>query len=372
MRICYICNDEINTQNQSKEHIIPNSIGGRLKSYDLICRKCNSDFGAKSDAELARQLNFICNVLNIKREQGEPQPIIVENKKTGEKFKVTSDGHYQLKDPIVTQEVKGEQININIKARTIKEAKNILKSLKKKHPKLNVDELLKKAINIEKEFNEPIEAELIVGGKTIFQSILKTALNYYIYRTKNNKAVKEAIEHLKKCDLKIVEPIIPENSLYDVEESKIYHSIFIYGNQKEKKLYAIIEYFNVYHYIVKLSDEYCDDDISLLYVYDTISNIEIPKKIKLNYLPNFIFQFSYSNSNPQFQILQSRVNRIMKIAENRNFDELISQLTGSVWKNTVDKIIPQGEPITEEALRIFSSEIANKLTRYINPTRKNI
>ncbi|MCG6154152.1 HNH endonuclease [Leptospira bandrabouensis] len=369
MRICYICNNEINERNQSKEHILPNSIGGRLKSLDLLCRTCNSDFGAKSDAELARQLNFICNVLNIEREQGEPQPIIVENKKTGEKFKVTSDGQYQLKDPKVIQELNGEQVNINIEARTIKEAKQILISLKKKYPKLNVDELLDKAINIEKEFIEPIQAELIVGGKEIFLSILKTALNYYIYKTKKIEAVKKAIEQLKENNSNLVEPIILENFLYDVEESEINHSIFLHGNQKEKKLYAIIEHFNIYHYIVKLSDEYYDEDISLLYVYDTISKIEIPKKIKFNYLPSFIFQYTYSNSDPLFHILQGRVDRIMKIAEKRNFDELVSRLTGSVWKNTVDKIIPQGEPITEEALRLFSSEIANKLSRYINLTK---
>ncbi|TGM57106.1 HNH endonuclease [Leptospira vanthielii] len=368
MRICYICKDEIKSQNQSKEHIIPNSIGGKLKSLDLLCKTCNSNFGAKSDAELAKQFNFICNVLNIERDNGEPQPILVEKVKTGEKYKVTPDGLFQLKNPEIVQKVTGKEVSIKIKARTKKEAKNILENLKKKYPKLNVEEFLNKAVNIEEEFIEPIHADLSIGGKEIFQSILKSALNYYIFKTQNIEPVKKAIEQLKNYSLNLVEPIIPEFSIYDLETSDINHSIFIHGNQKEKKLYAIIEYFNIYHFIVKLSDEYCDEDISLLYVYDIISKIEVPKNIKFNYLPNFIFQYTYPNSEHKFPLLQERANRIMKIAEIRNFDKLVSRLTISAWKNNVMESIPQGEPLTPEALRLITSEIVKKLSKYIFPS----
>ncbi|TGL90069.1 hypothetical protein EHQ68_06135 [Leptospira congkakensis] len=369
MRICYICHNEINEQNQSKEHILPNSIGGRLKSLDLLCKTCNSDFGATSDSEFAKQFNFICNVLNIDREVGEPQPIIVEKIKTGEKFKVTSDGKFHLKDPKVVQKVTGEKINIKITARTIEEAKNILEGLKRKYLKLNVEEFLNHAVNVEEEFIEPIQADLSIGGKEIFPSILKTALNYYIYKTQNIEPVKKAIEQLKIYNQNLVEPIIPEFSLYDIETSDINHSIFIHGHQKEKRLYAIVEYFNIYHYIVKLSDEYCGEDISLLYVYDIFSKNEIPKKINFNYLPSFIFQYTYPNSEPKSHFLQERVDRVMKIAEKRNFDNLVSRIFRSAWKNTVAKLIPQGEPITDEALRLLTSEIVNKLSRYIFPKK---
>ena len=44
---CYKCTDEINDENVSTEHIIPNAVGGRLKSKELLCNICNSDLEMK-------------------------------------------------------------------------------------------------------------------------------------------------------------------------------------------------------------------------------------------------------------------------------------------------------------------------------------
>ena len=39
MKECYICCEELTKDNDSVEHIIPNAIGGKLKSKELICKK---------------------------------------------------------------------------------------------------------------------------------------------------------------------------------------------------------------------------------------------------------------------------------------------------------------------------------------------
>ncbi|MBC7473097.1 MAG: hypothetical protein H7263_02305 [Candidatus Sericytochromatia bacterium] len=35
-----MCGTELTNDNKTKEHIIPNFIGGKLKYSDLICRNC--------------------------------------------------------------------------------------------------------------------------------------------------------------------------------------------------------------------------------------------------------------------------------------------------------------------------------------------
>ena len=40
MNNCYLCRQVLSKENESVEHIIPNSIGGRLKSKKLLCKKC--------------------------------------------------------------------------------------------------------------------------------------------------------------------------------------------------------------------------------------------------------------------------------------------------------------------------------------------
>ena len=55
---CLFCDDEITEKNKTKEHIILESLGGSLSSTEIICRKCNNDFGADIDKKLFSQLEF--------------------------------------------------------------------------------------------------------------------------------------------------------------------------------------------------------------------------------------------------------------------------------------------------------------------------
>ena len=49
MSRCYLCGTLLNESNRSVEHIIPNAIGGHLKSKNLLCKDCNSNTGQKID-----------------------------------------------------------------------------------------------------------------------------------------------------------------------------------------------------------------------------------------------------------------------------------------------------------------------------------
>ncbi len=67
---CAICNHEIPNNDNNKEHIIPNAIGGRKKLSKFICQKCNNDCGANWDSILTRELSFFSLAFHITRERG--------------------------------------------------------------------------------------------------------------------------------------------------------------------------------------------------------------------------------------------------------------------------------------------------------------
>ena len=52
---CLICLMELTPSNDSEEHVIPASVGGRHKERSVLCRSCNNGAGDEWDAELARQ-----------------------------------------------------------------------------------------------------------------------------------------------------------------------------------------------------------------------------------------------------------------------------------------------------------------------------
>lgn len=66
---CAICNEEITEKNRSIEHIIPNAIGGILKTYKLFCKNCNSKFGSNLDAAFVKNFSFINASVDIRRDR---------------------------------------------------------------------------------------------------------------------------------------------------------------------------------------------------------------------------------------------------------------------------------------------------------------
>lgn len=83
-----------------RQKSIFNSIGGRLKSNYIICKQCNSEFGEDIDSDLSNQLNFIANMLNIKRERGEPQRVSGKSA-NGEDIWMEPGGKPSMKKPII-------------------------------------------------------------------------------------------------------------------------------------------------------------------------------------------------------------------------------------------------------------------------------
>lgn len=69
MSACYICGDVLNRRTSSKEHILINACGGRLKSFRLLCKVCNERTGADFDLELARQISPLAERFDIKRDR---------------------------------------------------------------------------------------------------------------------------------------------------------------------------------------------------------------------------------------------------------------------------------------------------------------
>ena len=80
------CGKVLTSNNVSKEHIIPNAIGGKKGVSGFICDRCNNETGAAWDAELARQLNPISLCLGIRRTRGKVPPQV---------FPTSSGGKYR-------------------------------------------------------------------------------------------------------------------------------------------------------------------------------------------------------------------------------------------------------------------------------------
>ena len=128
--LCFACEKP---HTLTLEHIIPESIGGRLKAR-LYCKTCNNTFGHSLDDEISKQFGWICTLLNIKRERGNPQPYEVKEVASGTTLVFDGKG-LKRKRPIVKVESKdGRKLDLaDITARSEKELKEICTSIQERY-----------------------------------------------------------------------------------------------------------------------------------------------------------------------------------------------------------------------------------------------
>jgi hypothetical protein len=128
--VCLICKEP---HKLTLEHIIPQSIGGRLQAK-IYCKTCNDAFGHALDDEIANQFGWVGTLLKIKRTRGKVQPYDIKDLKSG--IALVFDGEtLARKRPIVRiKSADGEKLDsADITARSEKELKEIWTSIQKRY-----------------------------------------------------------------------------------------------------------------------------------------------------------------------------------------------------------------------------------------------
>jgi hypothetical protein len=361
---CYICGIEITRENQSTEHIIPNAIGGRLKSKSLICKQCNSVFGNSIDSELSKQLNHIGNMLNIKRDRGRAQPVIGKNKKTGEQIILELGGKPSMSKPIITEEINGDGKHIQIIARSKKEAKRILNDLRHKYPEINVEETLARA-EVKREYvDDRVHLNTCIGGQESFRSICKTAVNFYIFTGGEREYIQDLIPYIKG-DI-VIDRV---NFFYNDEEvifkdsGQIIHGLVLRGDTREKVLYMYVEYFNANRFLILLNDNYEGADVNESYIFDVLNQTEIRPNIIFNLNKKQIINAITEQVLPLGKMSEN-LNKIMPIILDKQQKDVIEDMTSRALKNSLMKH-PTNILITEEMVDELISELMKEITPWV-------
>jgi hypothetical protein len=134
---CLHCDAEITEGNNTSEHVIPNALGGRLKTTSAICRNCNSRLGADIESEFIKKLSFLTNVLDVERDRGGNPDLIVEDSNTGLKLRQRPGKLAELDKNIRHQKTEDGEATISFFAKTESLAKGVLR----RFPKANVESL---------------------------------------------------------------------------------------------------------------------------------------------------------------------------------------------------------------------------------------
>ena len=275
-RKCALCDHTLTAKNKTKEHIIPNAIGGRKKTTGFICNDCNNKLGENWDSELARQLNWFSLAVGISRERGEPPKQIVQTIE-GDRYWLLNDGSFTPEKSSYSEEDIGGKIKIDLTAKTIEEAKQRIKGIARKYPKFDVEKAFSELEVKTNYLDSPLHVSLSLGGADAGRSLVKTAFAFASECGVPHLQCEKALEYL--LDLEIETFPFGFAYLSDLVENrpkdKIFHCVSLHGDPKKKRLWSYIEYFGIFRLVVLLSDAYGGPYKSEVYAINPISGERI-------------------------------------------------------------------------------------------------
>ncbi len=240
MHHCYLCsqplvkNGPYRAGTASVEHVILDAFGGRLKSYQLLCKTCNTQFGGDCDRALFQHLAPLLNLWNLK----------------------------QGRKPVKFRNITG--------------------------------------------------FPLPVTSATALQSVLKTAVNFYLHK-------KEDPGHIAHLFPILRNEQALEGSVvnYHIEHTLatpnvgLTHTLLLKADAAQQLLLAYVELFGTYGFLVLLSDRYTGEDFAHSYAYNVLTNDTAYPTVALNLTRSDWSAIAMTDTTPVLQFKFEKIKGLL-------------------------------------------------------------
>ena len=359
---CALCDVLITAENDSKEHVIPNSIGGRKKITGFICDPCNNKSGDDWEKDLAKQLNPLSLFFRIKRERGDA-PAEIFSTTGGEQYRLKSDGSMEATKPCYNEEVHETGVKININARNMKEARKMLSGVKRKHPSVDLDELLENAKPKSSYCPDMIQFNLSFGGQKAGRSIIKSALALAVEAGVAPEQCEHAREYLLDENGEACFGYYYENDLVVNRPVGIpLHCVYVQGNSTTGLLLAYIEFFGAQRMVACISSTYDGKDFKSLYAIDPVNGAELALDINLNLNIEDIhacYRYEKIPNGSIEEALSSVIPLHMQVHQEQERSRVISSAVEKAFKGCGAK---EGEILTPEHMKKVTETLMGEIT----------
>lgn len=366
---CALCDCVLDSTTDSEEHIIPNALGGRFKLRGVICSKCNSAAGAKWDSELVRQLNPLALIFGIQRQRGSVKSQVFATS-SGDRIELHPDSSMTPADPVVHQAKNPDgSRTIHVTARTVEEARQIVKGLKRKYPELEVDAALSQASRAEF-YPGALAMPLQVGGALASRSIVKSVLCLAVsagvdpmqcpsaHRFLRDDGYTSGITFLYDRDVIVNRP--PGVPL---------HCIAVSSRSLDGQLIGYVELFATFRFAVLLADPYDGPEIHCKYMIDPVSGGILDNDLHLAFTRDQLSEVFSDRPFPGEAVrkaLGSVLTPHLQRAHKKTYDQNMAKAFDSAWQKCGGV---EGQAMTPEQLSKFVELLMQNLQPYAGDCR---
>lgn len=333
MSKCFLCEEQLTEANDSREHIIPNSIGGFKKTKGFICISCNGKAGDTWDDALSKEMNKLSLFFRIERDRGDNQRELIETT-AGEKL-IYGKGSLELYSPkIDITPVDTGGATLSFSAKDMAQARQILEGQKRKYKSIDVEEMLKQATS---SFTYPrgaLHFEMQWNKDGAGRSWVKTALALINESGFNPSDCLNATNYLLNDGEPCFGYYYDKNDLIKNRPAGVpLHCILVVADKTNKTIQGYLEYFGMLRVVFNLSDSYEGESYKIGYAIDPKTGKEI--------LIDFDFQFSkeeiediydykYYDSEVQKKIMGDVIGPELKSQQEGHFEAVLAAASAKI------------------------------------------
>ncbi|WP_267524939.1 HNH endonuclease [Campylobacter sp. MG1] len=295
---CVFCDAELNKDNDSLEHIIPNSLGGKLKSKNIMCKSCNNTLGETVDINLYNNFKFIDFMVNPLKDRNTKSSYI--KAKIGDDDIQLYPGFKYYSKPIIDLEnIKNHKISVSqiVSKRNENDNEKLLKILKKLASKYYPKAKYKIKIENTTLDTRTISNTLCIDFPYLILGYLKIALCFCRLNNKENlfdgdflKLKNKIINLCKnksdydKNKLSFHDELI--DKAYIVEQNTfqsgyLTHRIHLVCDDVLQKAFIVVGIYDFLHIAFVLNDNYIGEKYRVDYIFDILTAREIKSDICL-------------------------------------------------------------------------------------------
>ncbi len=357
---CALCQTPLSDANCSKEHILPNAIGGRKTTKTFICRSCNSWTGEKWDSALVSQLQTFCTMLDISRAKGTNQPLNVETV-SGRQLTWHPDGLLTTRNPRFEKHSVDGKTRVNIQARSMHDARRMLTDFARGRSDVNVEQLLSQTSPREEYLEEPIQMSHTFGGILAGRSIIKSclALAYEAGLTIDN------CENAKDCLVSDGELCFgyynSSDPIRNRPQGVPLHCVHITADPESAQVLGYVEYFGFQKIVACLSSNYHGPEHELSYAINPLTGEEIDIEVVLHLTPGDIREI-YDYKRWDYEHAKADLASALSIWRDIDGNRVITRAVDDAIEYACSQVgIQDGDELSDEIVSEFCSYAFEKL-----------
>lgn len=305
-------------------------------------------------------------MLNIKRESGTPPSHCVQTI-GGQGLLLHADGTMTPDKPAVKEVTTRSGRQISVTARTMTEARKILKGIQRKYPTVDVEQTLASAALEVTHPTGPIKTSFQFGGELAGRSFVKTAVAMAFKIGIDPQICDFALRYLRNT---AATPAFAEFYLRDLivkrPSNRLLNSVTVSSNRGKNLLTAYIEYFGVTRVVVHLSQTYKGPSVQGTYAFDPVTGQQMQLDVDLD-LSDQEYALSLANEARQDGSIEKAFDYAMPILLRFNYARQHKKMLKDAITEAFEAMgVPPGGELTPERFPDFSAYLANKIAPYLS------